>query len=113
MSSITTLVLLLVAYVFWQGGQVFFAFLAVMVAVLLALTPSKKAPSAPAGYPQGYPAPVMVGGGAQIPNVMKIKIKPAWGDTTNLEDWAFSMGKAVNTIGRTIAWVLRGFKTPK
>jgi len=117
MGALTMLILLAVAYVFWQGGMTFFAFLAVIVAALLALAPPKKEQqAAPYGYPSypGYPAPIVMGGGGgnKIPELMKIKIKPYWGDTANSEDWAEAMGKGVNMVGRTIAWILRGFKGP-
>ena len=113
MSAIMIMLLVLVAWFFWQSGMAFLAFLAAIVAVLLALMPSQKSGggAAAAGGAGGYPGPVTMGG-TQIPPVMKIKIKPFWGDTTNLEDYAEGLGYGINMVGRTIAWVLRGFKGP-
>jgi hypothetical protein len=106
------MLLVLVAWFFWQSGMAFLAFLAAIVAVLLALMPSQKSGGgAAAGGAGGYPSPVVMGG-TQIPPVMKIKIKPTWGDTTNMEDYAEGLGKGINMVGKSVAWVLRGFKGP-
>ena len=118
MEWIVLLALLVLTWFFAENGMQFFSALVLILAVLYAAvsmaatrpatTPSK--PPAPAAANQ----PVIIHTGSQesIPSEMKIKVKPNWKANDPWETVSNDIGGILNGVGRTIAWVFRGFKKP-
>lgn len=107
MNVFIVLILLLVFFLLMQQGMLFFAFLALIAAVLALfsdMSAKRPRPGAAAG------GGVSIEGG-NIPEMMKIRVQPDWGGQKDGEEKAGRrIGSFFNFFGKTIGWLGRGFK---
>lgn len=108
MNVFLTLVLLLVFFLLMQQGMMFFAFLA-LIAAVLALFSDMAAKRPRAGAATAGEGVVVQGG--SIPPRMSIRVQPNWSGPKDGEEKAgMQIGEFFNFFGKTLAWVGRGFK---
>lgn len=111
MDWLVALVLLAVAYFFADSGALFAAFLCV-VALFLYLAAQKQSAPAAGGQVVGRTEdgrPIIVkSNAAKIPKTIKVRVKPAWGDTKSYEDMTETLSTTATIIGRTLYRLFKG-----
>lgn len=81
-----------------ESGQLFFAFLALIIFFLVLVAGAKEKPESFAAGVTGAPGggPVIVRTrGTKFPKIMKIAVKPNWYGTSKIEDFAAGAGNVL------------------
>lgn len=108
MNWIAAIVLLVAAYVLYEAGLGFLAFLTIAaLLILLFLTPEKKYHHAHGK--SGAPT-IIETGGEEIPSRINIKIKPNWEDQWSGEYIFTGLSHGMDNVGRGIVFLLTGKK---
>jgi len=111
MDLLVPLVLLVAAFFFAQAGMQFFTFLLLVAAVLAFVMGAFGGEKKPKGvvYEQGG-AIVVDNRGPEIPETIKVKVKPDWGDVKMHKKSSMKLGESVNVVGKTITRFVFGKK---
>jgi len=80
-----------------ESGQLFFAFLALIVFFLVLVGGAKEKPErfAAAGGAAGGGPVIVRTGGTKFPKIMKIAVKPNWYGNSKIEDFAAGAGNVL------------------
>ncbi len=70
-----------------ESGQMFFAFLALIIFFLMIIASAKETKQGGAYAAEGGGPVIVTSKPTKFPKVMKIAVKPYWGGTTSVEDF--------------------------